>query len=235
MSESFDLQASASQRNKAEAPDAQPLNLSRCLNEAIDIWKKNWLVLALAAFLFTSLCFVSLFILAGPLCAGVSFMTLEALRRGDKEIVLGDMFRELSFANAAERFLPLVGLYFLTTAAAIVGLFVCVVPGLLLMTWWLYCYYLVVDKGLAVFASLRVSKDIVSYKGFWTNLLLVLIGVAVELGMTTIPYAGLVLGFFVSPIAWLMISSAYIQIVDEDSGLLHDLIKAELACTEIGS
>lgn len=234
MSEPYDMQASGLETSETTESSFRPLDLGRCLNEAIDVWKENWLTLALAAFLFTAISFVSLLILAGPLCAGICIMTLETMRRGDKEIVLGEMFREFNLVNVYGRFLPFVGLFFLTVAGVILGLSLLIVPGLLLMTFWSYGFFLMVDKGLPVFAALRVSKDIVTYKGFWPNLLLMLICVAIEVGTSTIPYVGVFLGFFISPIAWLMVSSAYIQLVDEDSGLLQNLIQAEKACTQVG-
>lgn len=68
------------------------MDIGRCVNDAIDVYKKNWLVLVLAALILDVLILVTVLILAGPLSGGVAKMSLNALRREDKSVDLGDLF-----------------------------------------------------------------------------------------------------------------------------------------------
>jgi hypothetical protein len=69
------------------------MNIGRCFNEALDVYTKNFWPLVLGALLFEVMFLLSLTILAGPLIGGWSLMTINALRRPDKRVELGDMFR----------------------------------------------------------------------------------------------------------------------------------------------
>lgn len=50
------------------------MDVGRCFNEAIEVYKKNLVPLVLGAFLFEVLSFLSLTILIGPLAGGWSLM-----------------------------------------------------------------------------------------------------------------------------------------------------------------
>jgi len=181
------------------------LDIGRCFNEAIAVYKENFLILFVAAILFQILSGLSLFILCGPLEGGVCLMTLNALRRNDRTAQLGDLF------GAFDKFGRLVGLFFLVLVLTLLGLVACVLPGLALMTIWLFPFFLVVDRGMTVFDALSASKDIVMRNGFWKNLLLVLIAIALTSGPDLIPYAGVIVSFFLAPLGWLVMTSAYLQ------------------------
>jgi hypothetical protein len=193
------------------------MNIGRCVNDAIEVYKKNWLVLVLASIILNVLMLVTLLILAGPLCGGFSKMTLNALRREDRTVNLGDLF------GCFDRFFGLLGMFFFTFIAILLGFVLCIVPGFALMTIWLFCFFLLVDRDMGVFESLGVSQNIVSRKGLGVNLLVVLIVFGISILPEAIPYVGIVIGWFLMPIAWLIEASAYVQQVDEDDGSLADL------------
>ena len=196
------------------------MDIGRCFNDAIAVYKKNWLILFLAAFLYEVLSLVSLLILCGPLTGGVALMTLRAMRREDKWADMGDLFRPF---GSLSQFFRLLGLFFLTVIPILLGLVLCVLPGLGLGTIWLFCFYLVVDKKFGVFASLGASASIVTRKGIGMNFLLVVLSLVLELAPSAIPYIGILFAWFITPIAWLIVTSAYIQEVDEDQGALSDV------------
>lgn len=193
------------------------MDIGRSVNDALNVYKKNWLVLVLAAILFDVLCIVSLLILAGPLCGGFSKMTLSALRREDRVVHLGEMF------GCFNQFGRLVGLFFVGFICILLGLALCVIPGILLSTIWLFPFFLAVDRNMTVFQSLRVSQNVVIRKGCGVNLIVVLIVFGLCIIPCAIPYLGIVIAWFLTPIAWLIEASAYIQQVDEDDGALADL------------
>jgi hypothetical protein len=196
------------------------LDIGRCFNDAFAIYKENWLVLAAAAALFTLLLFATLGILAGPLSGGICLMLLRAYYRPDKRVEFGDLFSGFS------QFGQLAGLFYLTLVPLVLGLLMCFVPFILLATIWLFAGYLIVDRNHGVFQSLGASRQIVSRKGFGANLLLVVIMLLLVLAPSAIPWVGFIVGWFVEPIAWLLVMSAYVQQVREDNGELSDLLNA---------
>src|SRR5688572_15201484 len=104
-----------------------PIDIGRCFNEAIDVFKKNVLILILATIIFQLLSVFSLFILCGPMCGGIYVMCLAALSSPDRKIDIGLMFSTFS----GGRFWPLVGVFFLTLVPTLLGLLLLIVPGLL--------------------------------------------------------------------------------------------------------
>ena len=200
---------------------AQPaFDLPRCFNEAIVVYRKNLLVLVLAAFIFEALATCSLFILAGPLYGGFCLMSLRALQRDDRSIELGDLFATL------HRFARQLGLFWLTTIPILIGTLLFVIPGLILSTLWIYCFYLVVDRDQGVVQSLRTSYHIVMRKGFGWHFLLALIQFALVVAPIGIPYVGFLIGWLVLPLTVLVATSAYLQVVQRDKGMLDDLFVA---------
>jgi hypothetical protein len=120
------------------------MNLGRCFNEAMDVFQKNWLILIVAGVLYDLLSTVTILILMGPLTAGACLMTLKALEREDHRAELGDLF------GAFDRFFPMVGLFFLGLIAILLGLVVLIVPGLFLMTIWMFPFYIAADTRTGV-------------------------------------------------------------------------------------
>src|ERR1041384_3675800 len=112
-------------------PVGQALDIGRCFNDALEVFKKNAILLILAAIMFETLSFFSLFILCGPLCGGIYLMCLAALSHPDKKVDVGLMFRMFG------KFGPLVGLFFLTLIPMLVGLAILIVPGVMLMALWM--------------------------------------------------------------------------------------------------
>ena len=199
------------------------MDIGRCFNEALDVYKRNLWQLVLGALLFEVLSLVSLTILIGPLAGGWALMAVNALRRPDRRVELGDMFR------AFNRFFTLAGMFYLTMLPILLGMVLFVVPGLLLMTLWLFAFFLIVDRQEGVFSSLAISQKLVTRSGFGNYLLLVIIVFAISLAPSAIPYVGSVLGWFLLPIAWLIEASAYLQEVDEKQPLKPKTERGEFA------
>ncbi len=194
------------------------MDIGRCFNEALEVYKKNLWTLVLGALLLEVLITLSLTILAGPLIGGWSLMTINALRRPDKRVELGDMF------GAFNQFLTLAGLFYLTLLPLLLGIILCIIPGLLLMTIWLFASFLIVDRKEGVFSSLSLSQKIVTHSNFGNYLLLVIIVLAISIAPSAIPYVGVVVAWFLMPIAWLLEASAYLQVVDESPSPLDDVL-----------
>jgi hypothetical protein len=192
-------------------PPKRELDIGRCFSDAMEVYQKNLGMFVLAAFLFWVLSIIPPLILVGPLWGGVCMMTLNAMTRDDKRIEFSDMF--IGF----NRFFPLIGLFLITLIAMLAGCVVLIIPGLFLMTIWLFPTYLMMDKGVGVFDALGMSYRVVMRGGFWKNFSLALLIVLISIAPEMVPYLGIIISWFVVPIAWLVNTSAYIQLVREEA------------------
>jgi len=173
----------------------------------LEVYKKNLWQLVLGAILFEVLSLLSLTIMIGPLAGGWCLLTINALRRPDKRVELGDMF------GVFNQFFPLAGLFYLTFIPILMGIILCVVPGMILMTLWLFTFFLIVDRKEGVFSSLKISQEMVA-RSFGNYVVLVIVVTAISLAPSMIPYVGFIFGWFLMPLAWLIEASAYLQEVD---------------------
>src|SRR5258705_12066183 len=71
---------------------------------------------------------------------------------------------------------------------------------------------------------MSASWRIVLRNGLGWNLLLAAIIFALAMAPAVIPYIGWVIGWFLAPITWLMVSSAYIRQVGEGESALADIV-----------
>jgi len=189
------------------------LDLGRCLNEAMDVYKKNFLTFVVAALLFDLLSIASLTILAGPLWGGIVIMTLNAMTSPAKDAKLGDLF------GAFRRFGALVGMFYLMVIPILVGYSLLLLPGLLLSALWMFPTYLILEHNMRVVDAMQTSWRIVCRRGIWINTALAFILFAMLVVPNLIPYVGWIAGWFIAPIAWAMNTSAYIQEVREKADL----------------
>jgi hypothetical protein len=185
--------------------ETKQLDIGKCFNDALEVYKVNILMLLLSALIFQVISLFTLLILSGPLFGGYCLMALSAMRKADKKIELNDMFKMLN------KFWPLLGLFFLQGIAIFAGLLLLIVPGILLMTMWLYTYFMMIDKNTGVMDSLKASWNLVKEKGLWINLALAVIYVVLSGVSGQIPYVGWLLNLFMVPFGILLIASAYMQ------------------------
>jgi len=185
--------------------EEKQLDINKCFADALGVYKVNILMLLLSVLLFQVISLFTLLILAGPLFGGYCLMTMNAMRREDKKIELNDMFKMFT------KFWPLVGLFFLQGLAVFTGLILLIIPGIILMTMWLYTYFIMVDQNKGVIDSLKMSWKLVTDKGFWMNLALAAIYILLSGLSGQIPFIGWIVSLFVVPFAILLITSGYLQ------------------------
>jgi hypothetical protein len=185
--------------------EQKQLDISKCFTDALEVYKVNILMLLLSVLIFQAISLFTLLILAGPLFGGYCLMAMNAMRREDKKIELNDMFKMFT------RFGPLVGLFFLQGLAVFTGLILLIIPGIILMTMWLYTYFFMVDQDKGVIDSLKASWKLVTDRGFWMNLALAAIYILLSSLSGQIPVIGWFVSLLVVPFAILMITSGYLQ------------------------
>ena len=101
---------------------------------------------------------LSLFILAGPLFGGLYLMVVRRVREG-RPAEFGDVFA------CFDRFGTLFLAWWCAGLLILLGLVLLVVPGLLLMTIWVYLLPLIVDEGLGLGEAMSRSKEMVMKGG----------------------------------------------------------------------
>lgn len=181
------------------------LDIRRCFNDAFEVYKSNILILVLAAFLSSIISLLTLFILMAPITGGYCYMMLCAMRREDKRVELADMFSMFKI------FWPLFGLFWIQGLLIVGASFLFIIPGIFLATVWMFSMFVMVDKSTGIMPSLKISWNTVIRNGFWLNFALIVIYLAINIIPSYIPLLGLFIGFFVSPFAVLLMTSAYIQ------------------------
>jgi uncharacterized membrane protein len=180
-----------------------PLDLGRCFEEAFDVYKRNFLKLVGAAVVYQLLTTISFTLLAGPLYGGVIVMTLNAMARPDRQVRFSDLF-------TMRPFWALLALFYIETICTITGFVLLVVPGLLLMTIWLFPMYFAVQQGMGVGQSLSTSYRVVR-RSFWPNFWLAVTVFALSIAPSFVPLGGWVVGRLIDPLAWLLMTAAYRQ------------------------
>ena len=176
-------------------PKLEVLDVGRCFRDAFEVYKQNLGTLVVATILFDVLSVVTLMLLAPPLAGGMSLLVVRAIRSKEQKADLNDLFRGFT------KFLPLFGLFWLTFVPIVLGLLL-IVPGLLLMTIWMFCFLLVVDRNAGVFESLRSSQQMVKQAGFGNCILLTVVGFALSIAPAAVPFPiGWIVGWFITPLA----------------------------------
>lgn len=188
------------------AAGASSFTIGTFFNEALEMYRQNFLVLVLGALITHALMIVSLLILTGPIFGGYIYMCITAYRKPDCKAELGDLFAGF------KQFWPLLALFFVTAICEIIGMALLIVPGLLVFTIWFYCLELMVDRKLGVFESMRQSKAMVMQNGFGLHFVLTCLILAMDIGVSFVPYVGELLSLLMMPLTCLICVSAYMHI-----------------------
>ncbi len=160
-----------------------------------DFWT-NVLVGLLASVLMSALA-----LLTGPIFAGLANLGLRKNRSG--QVTVRDFFD--GFAN----FIPALLASLLIFVFAIVGLIFLIVPGLVIMTMYMFTFHFMVDRGMDFWEAMEASRKLVArdYLGF--VLFGLFLGLINLLGLMLLG-VGL---FFTMPISGYAVTAAYLDSV----------------------
>ncbi len=136
------------------------------IQHGIELYKNNWLTLVLAGFIVMVLSSVTFGILAGPMYAGMIYLTLGLLDKREPKPQIGEVFKGFSYFLQAFLYVLVWGVIF-----AVVGLIV--IKALLigrvlfslvqLVGWTLvsFALFLIVDKNLSFWDASKASFQLV--------------------------------------------------------------------------
>jgi hypothetical protein len=138
------------------------MDIGKILKNGWELFVRDIGPLIVGALIAGVLSVLSLLILAGPLFGGLYLMIVRRIREG-RPAEFGDVFA------CFDRFGTLFLAFWGGGLLILLGLALLVVPGLLLITIWVYMFPLVVDKGLSVGEAMSRSKEMVMKGGFWMH------------------------------------------------------------------
>ena len=111
------------------------------------------------------LCFT--IVLIPTVTAGMVRASLRYLREG-VEPDFSELWR-------FDDYLQILLLMVLGGLAIGIGLLLLIVPGLVLMVWWMYALFFLVDRKIGFTQAMGASKHLVTRSGFWNHLVILLI------------------------------------------------------------
>lgn len=104
-------------------------------------------------------------------------------------------------------FLQILLLLVLGGIAVGLGLMLLIIPGVVLMVWWMYALFFIVDRKLPFAQAMGASKQMVTRGGFWNHFVVLLImAVLNSLGSGLAGLGTLV----TAPFAMLLVTNAYL-------------------------
>jgi hypothetical protein len=125
----------------------------------------------IASLVFWLVLIFSFSIFAGPLIAG--YMLIFVKKSRNESISPPDIFKGFG------RFVPLVIAFYLTKILIAIGLFLLIIPGLILIARYIFVELIILDMKIGVIEAMKLNKKMVSKRGLWIyvifNTVLVLI------------------------------------------------------------
>jgi hypothetical protein len=143
------------------------MDFERHLRNGVNLIKEEPAFFILGGFIVLVLNCLSLGLLAGPLLAPYMLAMVLMLRQNQRP-----EFNDLQ--NGFKRF-ALLFPFIIVEILIILGFVVLIIPGLVLMTWWMYVLPLMADQSLTWDQAMRVSRQKVIEKGFLLHLVFFLI------------------------------------------------------------
>lgn len=147
------------------------IDMAGVLRRGFDLYKENILVLLLSTVLAVIISVLTIGILAGPMFAGMSIITLALIDRRDPKPDISDLFNGFSF------FLPslvFVVLYFVASIFGqvvlgfipVLGVILSSLYSMVLSTFVMFTMFNIVDQKMEVVAAIQKSIDVVK-TNFW--------------------------------------------------------------------
>jgi uncharacterized membrane protein len=103
--------------------------------------------------------FVAMFVMSGPLTAGVEYVYIRRIR--GEQAGAGDIFAGFSIA-----FLQLFLAHLVTGVLTTIGTLLCILPGIYLAVGYLFVLPLVIDKRMEFWTAMEVSRRVV-HRHWW--------------------------------------------------------------------
>ncbi|OHE89611.1 MAG: hypothetical protein A3G75_05400 [Verrucomicrobia bacterium RIFCSPLOWO2_12_FULL_64_8] len=191
------------------------LNIGQCLNDALSVYRRHWLLLAGVSFVAGLMSMLSCGILGGAAQGGMILLALRALRRPDRRVEFSDLF------GAFNRWFALLVVLMVYSLGSLL-----IVPGIL----WMFAVYFVIERRRGPVEALCNSWRLVRNVGLGSCFFLWMVMFLIMIGPQALPYmfslqeipifgdavvgsVGGGLQMFVAPLGILMIASGWNQLM----------------------
>jgi hypothetical protein len=144
------------------------LDLGKVLKDGWDLMMKDIVPLLVGGLIAGLLGLITLGILAPVLTGGLVKMIVRRVRE-NRTAEIGDVF------SCFDQFGTLFITGLVVGICTMLGFVLCFVPGLLLMTIWVYVFALVIDKKVGMGEAMGQSKQMVTANGFGNHLVILLV------------------------------------------------------------
>jgi uncharacterized membrane protein len=138
------------------------------------------------------------FVVHGPLLGGMFFYYLKRIRKQPAEL-------QDAFAGFTLCFVQLMLVWIVKSVLTVIGVLLCVIPGIYLAVVWSLALPLVIDKRLDFWDAMELSRKEVQQR-WWSMAWLLLICGLINVGGTLLCFIGI---FFTLPLTVLAITYAY--------------------------
>jgi len=182
------------------------VDINKIFKYSWELFVKDIVPLIVGGLIASILGVVTLGILAGPLYGGLVKMIIRRVRE-KRPAEIGDVF------SAMDQFGTLFITSLVLTILIILGLFLCIIPGILLATIWLYVFIFIVDKKMGMGEAMSASKDLVSRVGLGMHLVMILVFGVIS-GLLSLTYIG---GIVVYPFILVVVSVMYFLFNGEEA------------------
>jgi len=149
------------------------MRIKENVNQVFKVMMDQPLVVFVGALIAMVLSTVTLGIITLVMFTGIALIFVKA-KKGETPS-FNDLFAYLG------KVWPLVGLWVLMVLGIGIGLVVLIIPGILVMTLWIYAPFYLAFKDAGVMDSLKMSSKTVMEKGFLPHILMVLVLLLVNL------------------------------------------------------
>jgi hypothetical protein len=113
-------------------------------------------------------------------------------------------------------FLQILLLLVLGGIAIAVGLMLLIIPGVVLMVWWMYALYFIVDRKLTFGQAMAASKHLVTESGVWNHFVVLLIMTVLNSLGSGLAGLGTLLA---APFGLLLVTNAYLASTGEAAAM----------------
>jgi hypothetical protein len=180
------------------------MDFNRLFKATFDQFVKGIVKLILFTLVGCLLCFTV--VLIPTVMGGLTRGMLRYVRRG-----IEPEFDELW---CFDDFLQILLLVVLGGIAIAIGLAMLVIPGLVLMVWWMYALFFIVDRKMTFSQAMGASRRLVTESSFWNHLVVLLV-------MTVLNSLGGGLAglgtLLTAPFGLVLLTNAYLSSTREDA------------------
>lgn len=188
----------------------QTVDIGRAFNDVSKMLTSNTVTLLIAGLLTGAMSLASLFLLTGPLLAGLYKMLLRVMR-DHQTVQLGDLFASF------DRFWSKALGYWVMMFAIVIATSFMFLPGLVVAGLTMYVLIVMVDRNLGFSEALNESARLAWKHGLFMHCVLAGLVTMMQFAITAMPHGGLLGLWLCLPVLCGLEVSAYLQVQEGEA------------------